>query len=548
MTKANPQFKEIATKKVQLRDAKFKPEWLVPQDQLPGQDVVDVTGWIGKSGHLSEQELEITESNVATIVENIREKVWSAVDVTSAFCHRASIAQQLTNCLSEVFFEEALIQAKELDEYQAKNGDVKGPFHGLPISLKDNLNVKGQATTIGIVNFCFNPETFETDSVLVGLLRDMGAVFYVKTNVPVAMMMPETDNHIYGNTTNPMNRLLSAGGSSGGEAALLRSKGSPIGIGSDIGGSIRIPASFQNLYSLRPSFGRFPTFGARGGLPGFESVNSVNGPMSTNLDSMEIYCKTVIGSEPWNHDPKVVDLPWRSIELPDKLNIAVCVDDGIVCPTPPIRRGMQMVTDLLKEDGHDVIEWDTTDHKRLSEIITEFFVSDGGHHIKKELEATGETLFSYMNMFDSFDVMEVPDLWKLQNERTLLAKRYLDRWLATKMKTKNGKPIDAIIMPATPFAGNPNGKYHGYVGFTSIFNVLDYAVGTFPVTRADKDLDLADPESANHSIDDTKIWQDYNPEETHGGAVALQLIGRRFQEEKVVEMLKVVSKIVAYSD
>lgn len=507
-----------------------------------------MTGWIGKSGHLSEQELEITEANVGKILKNIGSRAWTALEVTSAFCHRASIAQQLTNCLSEVFFDEALQQAKELDEYYERHGSVKGPLHGLPISLKDNLNVKGQATTIGIVNFCFNPAKFESDSVLVGLLRDMGAVFYVKTNVPVAMMMPETDNHIYGNTTNPMNRLLSAGGSSGGEAALLRLKGSPIGIGSDIGGSIRIPASFQNLYSLRPSFGRFPTYGARGGMPGFESVNSVNGPMSTNLESMEIYCKTVIGSEPWNHDPKVVELPWRSVQLPDKLNIAILVDDGNVCPTPPIRRGMKMVVDLLKADGHDVIEWEPTDHKRLSDLITEFFVSDGGHHIKKELNATGETVFSYMDMFDSFEVMEVPALWKLQNERTTLAKNYLDRWLATKNKTKNGLPIDAIIMPATPFAGNPNGKYHKYVGFTSVFNVLDYAVGTFPVTRADKNLDPADDESCHHSENDTNIWRDYNPEETHGGAVALQLVGRRFQEEKVVEMMKVVSRLIAYTE
>ncbi|MGG6496344.1 UNVERIFIED_CONTAM: hypothetical protein NY603_25840, partial [Bacteroidetes bacterium 56_B9] len=83
--------------------------------------------------------------------------------------------------------------------------------------------------------------------------------------------------------------------------------------------------------------------------------------------------------------------------------------------------------------------------------------------------------------------MKVSELWKLHAERTALAKKYLDRWNASASKTSTGRPIDGIIMPATPFAGNPNGKFHDYVGYTSPFNLLDYSVGTFPVTRADKD-------------------------------------------------------------
>ncbi|EMG50183.1 TR02 putative amidase [Candida maltosa Xu316] len=548
MTVIKPKYKDISLKKRSFRDAKFNPDWLVPESQLPTTEIIDLLDWIPNSGFLTAQELEITEAPAVEIVANIKNKKWTALEVTLSFCHRATIAHQLSNCLTEIFFDEAIETAKRLDEYQAKTGETIGPFHGLPISLKDNFNVKGQATTIGMVNFCFNPNTFDEDSTLVANLRELGAVLYVKTNVPVAMMMPETTNHVWGTTLNPMNRLLSAGGSSGGEAALIKLKGSPFGIGSDIGGSIRIPASFQNLYALKPSFGRFPTFGTRSGLPGLESVNSVNGPLTNSIDDLEFYCKAVVDNEPWLHDAKCVEIPWRDVELPRKLNIAVLIDDGFVKPSPPIRRGMDLVVKALENDGHDVIEWNPTDHVRLAQIIGQFFVSDGGHHVLKETTETGEPLFPYMENYGSSKDMKVSELWKLQSERTQLIKHYLDRWNNTSKLTKNGKPIDAIIMPATPFAGSPIGKFPTYVGYTSPFNVLDYSVGVFPVTRADRNIDKPDTVSENYNEIDTQVWKDYNADESHGGAVALQLVGRRFQEEKVIAMMKKVAELIDYSE
>lgn len=544
MTVTAPTYKEIALKKRQQRDAKFNPEWWVPESELPPATMKDVSKWMGKSGQLSEAELDITTLSAEQIVKNIETQKWKAVEVCKAFCHRASIAHQLTNCLSEVFFDEAIKQAERLDEYQAETGKTVGPFHGLPIAMKDNFNIKGQATTIGVVSFCFKPEKFEVDSVLVEMLREMGAVFYVKTNVPVAMMMPETDNHIYGTTTNPFNRLLSAGGSSGGSANLA-ALSNVIAISTDIGGSIRIPASFSEVFSLRPTFGRFPTYGARSGLPGLESVNSVNGPICSDLETLLFYCKAVVDKEPWLYDPKIVELPWRDIELPSKLCFAILDDDKWVRPTPPILRGVELTKQALLEAGHEVIEWDPVDHLRLSEIITQFFVSDGGVHVKKEVDETGEPFFPYMAMYGTTPEMTVSELWKLHAERTTLIKKYLDRWNKTSSKTSTGRPIDGIILPVTPFAGNPIAKFHDYVGYTSPFNLLDYSVGTFPVTRASKDLDHKQPRLEFYSRTDENVWKDYDPEETDGGVVGLQLVGRKFQEEKVVAMLKVVSSALS---
>ena len=130
----------------------------------------------------------------------------------------------------------------------------------------------------------------------------------------------QTYNTIYGYTVNPYNRTLSSGGSSGGESALLALKGSPLGVGTDVGGSIRIPASFCGLYSLKPSFGRFPAFGIRNGMDGLEAVRSTVGPMASSLAGVEMWSKAGLRSQPWmSADPDCLPLPYRDVEVPKKL-------------------------------------------------------------------------------------------------------------------------------------------------------------------------------------------------------------------------------------
>lgn len=163
------------------------------------------------------------------------------------------------NCLTEIFVERALARAAELDDALKKTGKVVGPLHGLPISLKDQLCIKGLETTVGYVSWI--GKYAEKNAILVDILEECGAVPFVRTNVPQTLMVrwnylvfgtvmiiltqifthdkwPETFNNIFGRTTNPYNRSLTSGGSSGGEGALVALKGSPIGVGSDIGGCV----------------------------------------------------------------------------------------------------------------------------------------------------------------------------------------------------------------------------------------------------------------------------------------------------------------------
>jgi amidase len=124
-------------------------------------------------------------------------------------------------------------------------------------------------------------------------------------------MIGETINNIIGRTLNPYNRLLSCGGSSGGEGALIALHGSPLGVGTDIGGSIRIPASFNHLWGLKPSHGRLPLGNLKKTADGQEIVNSVGGPMAHCPGDLVQFMKAVLQQEPWNYDPKVIDMPWQ---------------------------------------------------------------------------------------------------------------------------------------------------------------------------------------------------------------------------------------------
>lgn len=127
---------------------------------------------------LTPAEITITESPDATfILRKLESREWTALAVTTAFCKRAAIATQLTNCLTEICFDEALRKAKELDEYLEKEGKVKGPLHGLPISVKDSFHVKGTHASIGFVLFLERGES-PANSPLVDILTDLGAVVY----------------------------------------------------------------------------------------------------------------------------------------------------------------------------------------------------------------------------------------------------------------------------------------------------------------------------------------------------------------------------------
>ncbi|OAK97538.1 amidase [Phaeosphaeriaceae sp. SRC1lsM3a] len=526
--------KVAAAKQAALADS-IPHEYRIPQDQLPPESQLNVTTWPKSSGWFSQEELEITDSTASELLEKLASKTWSSEQVTRAFCKRAAAAQQLTNCLSDTFFDEAIQSAKALDDHLNRTGQVVGPLHGLPISLKDNFNIKGKDSTVGFTSLVNEPA--EYNATLVDILENLGAVRYCKTNVPTAMMIAESVNNTFGRTVNPLNRKVTSGGSSGGESALIAFGGSPLGIGTDIGGSLRIPAACTGIFTIRPSFGRFSTQRCRSGLAGQEAVASVNGPMAKSLEDIVTYCKAVVGAQQWNLDPKVLPIPWRQVDVKPKLKVAVLWNDGICLPTPPVTRALKETADSLKRAGHEVVDWDPKLHPKALELLGRMFVADGGKSVKALLAPTDEPFRPEMQMYKDAKELGTLDMWKLHLERSELQRQYLEHWISY-------GDLDAILAPTTPYASVPHGDFK-YVGYTGVFNVVDYSAVSFPSgVTVDKAKDNAVTNSKAQSEYCQAARDSYDADLLHGLPVSLQLIAQKLQEEKVLAMTEVVLQAV----
>ncbi|KAK8017914.1 hypothetical protein PG991_007104 [Apiospora marii] len=513
-------------------------------DKIPTVDEQrNVTGTYIRQ-FLSPKEAEITEADAVGIVEKTTSGAWSAVEVAEAFCHRASLSHQLVNCLHETFFEAALADAKELDDWFAKHGKPKGPLHGLPVSLKDQFHVRGVDTTMGYVGWIdtfqgqkgdARSKTFESE--MVRELRRLGAVLYCKTAVPHTLMCGETTNNIIGCTWNPTNRHLSSGGSSGGEGALIALGGSPGGFGTDIGGSIRVPSSFNGLFGLRPTSGRLPYEGMANSMDGQNSVLSVVGPMASSAGGVRLLTQAVLSAEPWLHDPLVAEIPWRGdLEARTKdlistsqLRVGFHAHDGAVTPHPPLQRAVALLRDIITRSGNTALDWQppaSASHPTVADLVTKTWFYDGGADVRKDFALSGEPWMP-----------QIMDVWRErpQADATAVAetnralrrcrKEYLDYW--------HGTGADVFVTPCAPFAAARPGRYH-YVGYTSFVNGLDLPSVVVPITTVDKNVDVVDTSFQPVSELDRKTQSDYDPEIYDGAPVSLQIVGRRYQEEKVL--------------
>lgn len=171
----------------------------------------------------------------------------------------------------------------------------------------------------------------QSNSSIVRLLQDAGALLIAKTTVPTALLGIDTVSDAFGLTTNPYSPDHGVGASGGGGGALLACGGSKIEIGSDVGGSVRIPAHACGVYGLKSSVGRFPILGNHSATPGLEAVQMVASPMAGSLEDMEEFWKRVMDMRPWEYDYTCVPLPWRSLRLHSerrKLKWGVIWEDG----------------------------------------------------------------------------------------------------------------------------------------------------------------------------------------------------------------------------
>ncbi|KAI0660593.1 general amidase GmdA [Cubamyces menziesii] len=550
---------EVSSAKKAEREQRLaqRPEWRLQQQVPPG--LTDVSAL--PTSQLTPREREIVHLDATALAEAIRARRYTAVEVLQAFCHVATIAQDLTNCLTEVFFDEGLRRAQELDRHLEDTGEVVGPLHGVPVSIKDHILVKGHDTATGYIAWAFRTVA-EKDAVAVDILRKAGAVIYVKTANPQTLLAIETNNNIYGRTLNPYNRSLTPGGSSGGESALIAVHGSPLGIGTDIGGSIRIPAAYTGLYGLKGSVGRMPHGGLMGSHDGMDAIIGALGPIATSARDLALFCRVMLQYEPWLVEPPLLEIPWKQdvakgVGLPERLTFAILWDDGVVAPHPPILDALKRARDALLAAGHDVITWEPLDHKAAWDLILKLYFLDGGEEYRQVLEhdpPVPQTEWILSQVPNGGKPFTVAETFRINLEREAFRARVLAHWNAAKARTATGRHVDAILSPVAATLA-PRHDMTRWWGYTSYWNLMDYPAAVFPVGRfraaGHKPAQLpqgvvhvGDPRSETERV----VRAEWDPETYDNIPVSLQLIGRRLNEERLLGILGKVEEALRFQD
>lgn len=508
----------------------YSVELPAPATEL-ANDQFNAVKYLYDNNLLSEEEFAITDSPAHEVVAKIASGQWSAVQVFKAFAKRGTICHQFTNCALDLFPEEGLKRAEYLDEYYAKNGKTIGPLHGLPISLKEQMNYKNKITHGGYVSKIDNIPA--THAITTQILENLGAVFYVRTNQPQTLMHLCGNNNFIGHSRCPFNLGLTAGGSSSGEGAIVAFGGTPIGIGSDIGGSIRGPAAFSGCVGLRPTTNRFSKNGGISGGAGQESVPAVQGPMTRSVEDIDFLMDVYVNQgKPWITDCTTYPLAWRKVEQPkaETLTVAIVYDDGIVKPTPPIARGLKVVAEKLAAAGAKVVEFKPTKSLLARDTVNKMYACDGNYMQRKLLAESGEPLTKLtkwsLNYGDGEKVYEVAENRQLNIIRDQLKQEY------TNYLNDNG--IDFIISPTySNVAPRPEEVYNW--SYTSIFNLIDFPTlviqtGLFQ----DPAVDTFDaPFEARSDLEALELGN-YDPQGFVGAPIGLQITGRRYFDEEVV--------------
>jgi amidase len=550
-------WQELAKSKRDSVAAKIPKNWLLPSNltsQYNETSTLNVLDVPRTCGLLTEQELAITENYDATdLIQLMSTGRLKSVDVVTAFCKRAAIAQQCVNCLTEIMFDQALAMARECDTHLEKEGKPIGPLHGLPISLKDSFNVKGTQATIGYVSFISHPPA-ATNSSLVDILASAGAVFYVKTNLPQTMMTADSHNNIFGRTLNPYNLSTTAGGSTGGEAALLAMRGSIIGLATDIAGSNRIPALCCGISSIKPTASRIPFSGGvpPGRLGNPSPILAVIGPCGHSLRDYALFLKTTIDARPWTFDENVLNVPWRTIQPSMKpLRFGLvrgCAERPL---HPPIARALHTTATALKDAGHTIT--------LLNDLIPsiyetallafKFFKLDPNNTAAQHLRASGEPPIPSLPtaVFSEHEGWNpsLNELWDMNLARGAIVKKWHD------VVVKEG--LDAVLMCGYQGVA-PKHDTYGVPVYTVVANFLNWPAGILGVGKAGEgDEVFAKGEGEYESACKFRLVSVWvrganevldEPDVCVGMPTHVQIMGKPMMDEELIEIMKVVESVV----
>ncbi|CAD8092541.1 unnamed protein product [Paramecium sonneborni] len=537
-----------------------------------------------KSCSLNQQiQKQILNGNVAQIKQLLYEGKTTVLETVLVFIERilkVACSDQL-NIVTEINFDEALEEARKQDEEikQDRNVINKYGLFGIPVSVKETFIQKNFDSTFGLGINCFKPA--QEDGIQVAQIRQARGIIIARTNVPQVAMTFESVNHVYGRTQNPWNKNRAVGGSSGGEGALAAARGSVLGIGSDIGGSIRIPAAFCGVYGFKPYSGRIPDYGEAKisiAIEGFMQLKVSRGPIARCVDDLIVLTKILFDKEIYSQIPQQIKDPYfeplQLSEFPKKQKLRVGYFDvfnGLVTPKC-MSRAVRETCEILQNLGHEIVEFKVD--KKIQSIIANCFlkivVADGG--MKSYIEALNGQKF-----IEEYDLLVqdantplgikrfiLSPLFKLLRQHTLLeynenSKVDVYQYLVDSGVRKQtnlqfcqavvDQGIDVIISPAfgLPAVKHGGSKELAFAAlYTWMWNVVDFPAGSLPITTVQNDEDLEIPGKQN-SWDLVYHFMKKDLQGAIGLPINVQVAALPNQDEMVLRVMKEIEAAVKFN-
>lgn len=490
----------------------------------------------------------------------------SSVDVVWAHIARIEAVDAALHAIVVRRYDLALAEARIADERRAR-GDDAGPLSGVPVTIKDSQDVAGLPSTYGLPSRA--NDVAPRDDPYVAALRGAGAIVLGKTNVPQLLIYIEADNPLYGRTNNPWNLARTCGGSSGGEGAIIAAGGSPLGLGTDIGGSLRVPAAFCGVMSLKPTAGRLDDPTRLAIYRGQRAIVSQAGPLARSVADLTLALELAnanAGSELAPAQP-----------LRDRGHVDVCAlrigyyeHAGSFAASPALARATREAASALAAMGARVVPFEPP---RVDDAMDIFFGVLAADRARGATEALGgdprdpriaeligiaskprrsvaliERLLrlggqpGFARIVRNYGHADTYHYWKLveaqQAYRALFA-RALDG--------AEGGPLDLIVGPPVGLPALLHGTSADIVtagAYAPLYNVLGYPAGTLPFSRV-----AAGEETARKRTRDRIARAAYDCERGSAGLpVAVQLVGRPWREDVVLAAMAALEPVARARD
>lgn len=485
----------------------------------------------------SDTEREILSLSATALARGIAQRRWSAVAVVQAFAGQIVRGNDACNAIVQLDLDAALERARQADAALAR-GESWGPLHGVPFTVKDTFATRGLRTTAGDPALLNHVPS--EDAVAVAMLKQAGGILLAKTNAATLAMDMQTTNAIFGTTGNPWNPAMTVGGSSGGCAAAVATHMSPLSIGSDLAGSIRLPAAHAGVWGLRPTRG---VVSFRGHIPpkpdevdGIRTM-AVIGPLANRVEDLELALSVL--AQPTLDDASLAPLRPRT-EPPASvagLRLAYIDELGGIPVAREVREALQRTVDALRAAGAQVERAEPADLSltRTWETWGALVAMQGGYERSNLARRIGRwfarrSVAAIAHQRRILDPISVEGYMRALTEQATQT-RALERFLAA---------YDGWLVPASSLPPFP---HHAPSRRFGIFNVYDEpldvdgtAVPYYVATQSYTTL---------FSVTEGPVIAMPAGRSSQGLPIGLQLVGRRYEDWRLLGVARAIEPVLA---